>query len=266
MPRKRTRSHAAPDPASPLTGQDVAALMSAVDFSELQRAERRALMQQAAACAKRSPALFVALQRLAQEAIVRDDERELGGAARLATGTMDLSEGDEGPNRVYMLRDLDPQRNRLFSCRVEEAEKVAELEVDHEFSGALHRRAPPRLCPPRLCPPRTGRRPPQRPPARLTCPFPGAGHPYDKFGDDDGGATLMFLKCPGATRARRALSLADMDIDACVYYSIAPMVEEGVLTEPVLHETREMLAMKGAGLAVVHPHGWRMRMVGVFLV
>ena len=67
----------------------------------------------------------------------------------------------------------------------------------------------------------------------------------------------MYLKCPG-------MSLADLGIGACVYYSIAATVQEGVRTEEVLKETRANLEKEGAGLAV--KHNWNLGMVGVFLV
>ena len=48
--------------------------MSEIKYSDLQAAERRALLLQATACGKQSPALFVALQRLVQQELCREFE------------------------------------------------------------------------------------------------------------------------------------------------------------------------------------------------
>ena len=109
-----------------------------------------------------------------------------------------------------------------------------------------------------VCP--RARRQPRRPPGArpLTVPvfranLAAAGYPFTLFGE----ATVMYLKCPG-------WRLADLGIDACVYYSIAATVEEGVLTEEMLKETEANLQEMDAGLAARLK--WSTGMVGVFLV
>ena len=124
--------------------QDVEALMSEIDFSDLQTAERRALLQQATACKKQSPALYVALQRLAEQEVIRESYRDPpGSAGHCASGTLDFwMDGDEGPPGVYTLRDVDPRRSKLFTSNVEDADMWATLEVENDHIGVCRVRPP----------------------------------------------------------------------------------------------------------------------------